>query len=71
MSVLTRKSTIWLATLPVFALALSFGQKAEQASAQRYVDHVKFLAAPEMQGGAPEPRDSNAPQNTSPTVSRS
>ena len=50
MSVLTRKSTIWLATLPVFALALSFGQKAEQASAQRYVDDVKFLAAPEMEG---------------------
>ena len=50
MSVLTRKSTIWLATLPVFALALSFGQKAEQASAQRYVDDVKFLASPEMQG---------------------
>ncbi|HYI92149.1 MAG TPA: M20/M25/M40 family metallo-hydrolase [Bryobacteraceae bacterium] len=50
MSVLTRKSTIWLATLPVFALALLFGQKAEQASAQRYVDDVKVLAAPEMEG---------------------
>src|SRR5215204_2128827 len=51
MVTLNRRSNTWLACLMLVSfLGISLAQAAEQANPERYVDHVKFLASPEMQG---------------------
>ncbi|HYO83349.1 MAG TPA: M28 family peptidase [Bryobacteraceae bacterium] len=46
-----RKFRIRLAALtPALVVAISFAQTAEQANSERYVNDVKILASPEMQG---------------------
>ena len=50
MSVLTRKSTIWLATLPVFALAAIFRPNGGAGEPATICRTREILASPEMQG---------------------